>query len=263
MKPRLVLSGVRKTFRTGGRTLVALDGIDLEVQPGEFVALLGPSGCGKTTLLRMIAGVDQPDAGEIRIEVGDPRRAHETPGMVRQDLALFPWFSVRDNVAFGLSVRGIPRRERAARVLRYLEPFGLAEFADYYPAQLSGGMQQRVALARTLINDPSVLLLDEPFGALDAQTRAEMHDFLQDVEEDRTTVLVTHDAREAAYLADRVLVLSRRPGRVVAEVHVDLPVPRRREMTYESDYLGCLATLEDLVLQRGRQIVAPQQAEVA
>ena len=248
-----------KSFVVRGAVVPVLDAVSLEVKRGEFVALVGPSGCGKTTLLRVIAALATPDSGDVvaageRVERPSARRA-----MVFQEHALFPWLTVAGNIGFGLRLQRMPRAERAARVHTYVERFGLAGFEGAYPAELSGGMRQRVALARTLITDPEILLLDEPFGSLDAQTREDMQDFLQVVEQDRTTVLVTHDIREAAYLADRVVVLSPRPASILDIVDVPLAVPRERAVTYEPEFLEIVRRLDDLLHRRAR----PHDADAA
>ncbi len=227
----IALEGVSKRFDAGGRPVAALEAIDLEVPPGTFASLVGPSGCGKTTLLNMVAGFDAPTAGRVRVADREVRAPGPDRGVVFQEPALFPWLRVAENVGFPLRVRGLAAAERARRAAGILEQVGLGGFAQSYPAELSGGMRQRVAIARVLAMDPPVLLLDEPFGALDAQTRLLMQEFLLQVLEDRTkTVLfVTHDLEEAIFLADRVYILSARPGRVKARLDVPLPRPRGPE----------------------------------
>ncbi len=220
--------GVGKIFRTGGREVTALQGIDLDVAAGEFVCLLGPSGCGKSTLLNAVAGFDQPTSGELTAlgqpVVGPgPERA-----MVFQEYALFPWMTVERNIAFGLEVRQDPPERIRAIVDRLLAKLGLSDFRDRFPKDLSGGMRQRVAIARVLAIDPPLLLMDEPFGALDALTRRSLQDELLRIwAEDRKTVLfVTHGIEESIYLADRVVVMTYRPGTVKRIVPVTLPRPR-------------------------------------
>jgi len=203
----------------------------MKVHPGEFVCIVGPSGCGKTTVLHLLAGLDRPTSGEVladgrRVEGPDSSRV-----LIFQDTALFPWMNARANVEFGLRVRGVPRAERDAVADRLLRMVHLERFGQSWIHELSGGMRQRTALARALAVDPRVLLLDEPFGALDALTRDSLHTELQDLwmESSKTMVFVTHNVREAAVLADRILVMSGAPGRVVAEHAVDLPRPRHME----------------------------------
>lgn len=221
--------GVGKRFRAADRDdLVALDGVSFAVGPNEFVSIIGPSGCGKTTLLRILDGLVRPDEGEVRvhgvrIDGPGPDRA-----MVFQDFALLPWATVESNVAFPLEIRGVPPQERAHRAREAIQLVGLAGFEGYYPHTLSGGMQQRVGLARALVVDPEMLLMDEPFGALDAQTRHLLQDELLALWQAhrKTVVLVTHDMEEAVYLSDRVLLMGPRPGRIAREVEVSLPRPR-------------------------------------
>jgi NitT/TauT family transport system ATP-binding protein len=229
--PKLRLTNVTKTFGTATQTVVALEPFSLDIQEGELVVLFGPSGCGKTTILNMIAGFDEPTSGEITLE----GRAVTGPGsdrlMMFQEAALFPWLNVLDNVMYGLKrlpayrFRSKLRREKAEELLRMMH---LEEFADARIHELSGGMKQRAALARALAPDPKVLLIDEPFPALDALVRAKLYTELQDllVKTRKTIVAVTHDPREAACLGDRVMVFTPRPGRCKAEFTIDLPRPR-------------------------------------
>ncbi|MDN5858285.1 MAG: ABC transporter ATP-binding protein [Pseudonocardia sp.] len=206
--------------------------MSLEVAPGEFVAIVGPSGCGKSTLLAVLAGLEAPDAGRVLVD-GHEAAAATGSGtgpfayMPQQDL-LFPWRTVLDNTALGLEVAGMPRGQARRRAGELFGPFGLAGFERARPDELSGGMRQRAALLRTVVQDRPVLLLDEPFGALDSLTRADMQAWLDGVRAtiDRSIVMITHDLREAVYLADRVIVLGRRPARVMREIVVDLPRPR-------------------------------------
>jgi len=227
----LRLEGVGKTFAGRDRALRALLPIDLEVAAGEFVCLLGPSGCGKSTLLGLIAGLDSPSTGTVWA-AGRPVRGPGTDRVLLfQEAALFPWLDVRGNVEFGLRQIGVPKRERRERAMRLLETVHLAGFERSYVHQLSGGMRQRVAIARALALDPAVLLMDEPFGALDALTRDLLHHEIEAIWKStgKTILFVTHNVREAVALGDRVLVFSPRPGRVVREFRVDLPRPRALE----------------------------------
>lgn len=217
--------GVEKRYGTRD-AVVALDGVDLTVRQGEFVCLVGPSGCGKSTLLRMMAGLHRPSAGEVLVHHDGTGR---TPtAMVFQDYGIFPWKSVRANVRFGLDVAGVPRAQAAATVDSWLSRLGLADFADAYPATLSGGMRQRVSIARALAVEPEVLLLDEPFAALDAQLRTVLQEELLALwqADRRTVVFVTHSLEEAILLGDRVVVMSARPGRILADLPVPLDRPR-------------------------------------
>jgi ABC-type nitrate/sulfonate/bicarbonate transport system ATPase subunit len=226
----LRIEGVTRTFPARGRTAptLALQPTSLTVAPGEFVAILGPSGCGKSTLLRIVAGLDQPTAGTVALDGTPVTRPGPDRGMVFQSYTLFPWLTVERNIRYGLEERGLPEAEQRAIAARFIDRVGLRGFENHWPRQLSGGMQQRCALARALANDPEILLLDEPFGALDHQTRELMQELLLEIwEADRKTVLfVTHDIDEAVFLANRVLVMSARPGRIKAEVPVPLPYPR-------------------------------------
>ncbi len=222
------VQGVRKVFRSAKREVVALDGIDLEIAPGEFVCLLGPSGCGKSTLLNAIAGFSPPTEGAILAN----GKAVLTPGperaMVFQEYALFPWMTVERNVAFGLEMKGEPADAIRAKVGALLRKLSLYEFRDRFPKDLSGGMRQRVAIARALAIDSPTLLMDEPFGALDALTRRNLQDELLRIwsELRKTVVFVTHGIEEAIYLADRVVVMTYRPGTVKRIMPVTLPRPR-------------------------------------
>ena len=222
------LRGVRKVFTTGGREVVALDGIDLDVAAGELVCLLGPSGCGKSTLLNAVAGFSPPTSGTI---VANGRPVTDTGpdrAMVFQEYALFPWMTVERNVAFGLEMKGTPRAQIRERVDQLLRQLNLREFKDRFPKDLSGGMRQRVAIARVLAIDPPMLLMDEPFGALDALTRRTLQDELLRIWAalKKTIVFVTHGIEESIYLADRVVVMTYRPGTVKRIVPITLPRPR-------------------------------------
>jgi ABC-type nitrate/sulfonate/bicarbonate transport system ATPase subunit len=210
--------------------LEVLSGIDIEVRRGEFAAIVGPSGCGKSTLLRMLAGLERPDAGRILLDgkpVGGPGPDRM---MIFQEHALYPWRTVAQNVGFGLELGGVPKAETERRVAELLDKVGLTGFASYFPSQLSGGMRQRASIARALVMDPNVLLLDEPYGALDAMTRLTMQNELLKLWQGsgKTVLLITHDIDEALYLADRVFVMSARPGRVIRELELDQPRPRSR-----------------------------------
>jgi len=225
---RIVVRGLHKVFETAsGQVVVALQDIDLTVRPGEFLCIVGPSGCGKSTFLRLLAGLERSSAGEIRIEVTRPDRPVNS--MVFQEQSTFPWMTVRQNTAFGLEMRGVDRRVRDELVGYYLRKIGLEAFANAYPHQLSGGMKQRVCLARAFANEPEVLLMDEPFASLDEQTRILMQEELLRVwegERGRTVVFITHSIDEAVLLADTVVVMSARPGRVKATFAVPFPRPR-------------------------------------
>ena len=218
---QIVVEGVKHTYRPPrGRPVLALDDVSLDVRPREFLALLGPSGCGKSTLLYLIGGFLPIEAGRILIGKKPVDGPGPDRGIVFQHFALFPWKTVRANILYGLERQGMPRPEREQRAQAFIELVGLKGFEDSYPSQLSGGMKQRTAIARTLAFDPAILLMDEPFGALDAQTRSLMQDELLGIwrRTPKTVIFVTHDVREAVHLADRVAVMSARPGRVKAIV---------------------------------------------
>jgi NitT/TauT family transport system ATP-binding protein len=217
------LSGVSKVYGRGPAAVPALDNVSLDVAPGEFVCLVGASGCGKSTLLSLVADLDRPTAGTIEVTGG------ARPGLMFQEPALFPWLTVAGNIGLPLRLRKVPRAERAERVAALLRTVRLDEFGRRRPHQLSGGMRQRVAMARTLALDTPVLLMDEPFGALDAMTRDLLHDEIERIWQQRglTVLFVTHNVREAARLGDRIVLLSSRPGRVVADWRVEVPRPRR------------------------------------
>jgi ABC-type nitrate/sulfonate/bicarbonate transport system ATPase subunit len=222
----VALRGVRRSFRE----LTALEGLDLDLRPRELLAVVGPSGCGKSTLLELVAGLQQPDAGSVVAGgAADPARRRAACAYMPQRDLLLPWRDALGNAALALECQGVKRAEARRRAEPFFERFGLARFERTRPAELSGGMRQRVAFLRTLLPGRPVLLLDEPFGALDAITRASMQEWLAGalVQEPRTTLLVTHDVEEAVFLADRVAVMSPRPGRIVATLDVDLPRPRR------------------------------------
>jgi NitT/TauT family transport system ATP-binding protein len=225
---RIAVRGLHKVFESAsGQVVVALQDIDLTVRPGEFLCIVGPSGCGKSTFLRLLAGLERSSAGEIQIDVTRPDRPVNS--MVFQEQSTFPWMTVRQNTAFGLEMRGVDRRVRDERVGYYLRKVGLEDFANTYPHQLSGGMRQRVCLARAFANEPEVLLMDEPFASLDEQTRILMQEELLRVwegEHGRTVVFITHSIDEAVLLADTVVVMSARPGRVKATFAVPFPRPR-------------------------------------
>jgi NitT/TauT family transport system ATP-binding protein len=235
-----------------GTSVAALRDIDLTVANGEFVAILGPSGCGKSTLLELIAGLEPLSSGRITLD-GKPVTGPE-PGvvMVFQDHSLFPWLSVKDNVGFGLAMKKVPKPQREARVAQLLDRVRLGKFAGHHPHQLSGGMKQRVAIARALVESPEFIMMDEPFAALDFQTRVLMQKFLLEIwlEFKPTIIFVTHHIDEAVLLADRVVVMSAGPGRIIEEVRIDLPRPRRMTDAGFNDFRVRLTeTLEQEVMR--------------
>ena len=216
-QPQIVVDKVSHMYRpANGRAVLALEDISLDVRPQEFLALLGPSGCGKSTLLYLIGGFIPIETGGIHVGGKPVTKPGPDRGIVFQHFALFPWKTVRGNILYGLERQGMPKEEREKRAMDFIELVGLAGFEDSYPSQLSGGMKQRTAIARTLAFDPKILLMDEPFGALDAQTRGLMQSELLRIWQrtPKTVIFVTHDVQEAVYLADRVAVMSARPGRI-------------------------------------------------
>jgi NitT/TauT family transport system ATP-binding protein len=233
----------------GARAFDALQNVSVSAMPGEFLCLLGPSGCGKSTLLGALAGHLQPSSGSIRVDGKPVLGPHPERGLVFQQHTLFPWKKVVDNVAFGLKMKGIGREERRRQALELLTLVGLEDFSDASPSQLSGGMQQRVEIARVLINRPRVMLMDEPFSALDAQTRLNMQELLLDVwTRIRTSIVfITHDIDEALFLGDRILVMSPRPGRIVEELTLDFARPRHARLLMSEEFIRlkrhCLALL--------------------
>ncbi len=221
------MSGIEKVYE-GRNPVTALTGVDLNVGDGEFIALLGPSGCGKSTLLNIVAGFEQPTGGVLKIEGAPPKPPGPDRAVVFQEPALFPWLTVRDNVTFGPRIQRKPRGSFEQEAQRFIDLVGLTGFEKHYPDQLSGGMKQRVGIARCLLMQPKLFLMDEPFGALDAQTRLQMQELLLHVWDTlkRTVVFITHDIDEAIFLADTVYVMSARPGRIRSRIPVNLPRPR-------------------------------------
>jgi len=232
--PKVSLEAISLSYKTtSGERLLALDQIDLQVRPGEFLCIVGPSGCGKSTLLHLIAGLQPQSSGQVFMD-GKPVNGPGTDRiLIFQELGLFPWLTVAQNVEFGMKMKNIPKAERQEKIQYYLRLVHLSKFRDSYTHQLSGGMRQRVALARALATEPDVLLMDEPFGALDAQTRDLLHDELERIwsETGRTIIFVTHNVREAVRLGDRVALMTFRPGRVKREFAISLPRPRHIEET--------------------------------
>jgi ABC-type nitrate/sulfonate/bicarbonate transport system ATPase subunit len=243
------IRGVRKEFAKGERRVVALEDIDLTVAEREFVAILGPSGCGKSTLLNMVAGFDQPTRGSVKVAGEEILAPSPSRGVVFQEPALFPWLTVMDNVLFGPKTLGQPAADYRARAAQIIEQIGLSGFEASYPAELSGGMRQRVGIARVLIVEPKVLLMDEPFGSLDAQTRTLMQELLLSLWErqQQTVLFVTHDIEEALLLADRVCVMTARPGRIKKAIEVRIPRPRSIELTTSPEFNALRRQVLDLI----------------
>ena len=249
MKQGLRVEGVHKTFRSRRREVVALDDVCLHVDDGELVCIVGASGCGKSTLLNIVGGLESATSGEVRVDGDLVVGPGPDRGMVFQTYTLFPWKSVAANIGFGLECAGWPKADRAARVEELVGIMGLTEFLEARPGELSGGMRQRVAIARALAPEPDVLLLDEPFGALDAETKKAMQDFLLSVRArtGATILMVTHDVAEAVYLSQRVYVLSARPGRVADEIVVPFGDRRGPQITRDIRFLDLRDEIADLL----------------
>ncbi len=237
--PRVLAQGVSKNYREGRRTLQALRHVSLAAGDGEFVSIIGPSGCGKSTLFSVIAGVQRPDEGRIFIDGQDAPGGTGLVGYMPQKDLLLPWRTVLDNAILGLDVAGVPKAQAREEARSHLADFGLSGFEDSYPDALSGGMRQRAALLRTILCHKDILLLDEPFGALDALTRSAMHEWLLELWDrlGKTVLLVTHDVEEAVLLSDRVYVMTERPGRIKAELRIRLPRPRRYDVVTTQSFL--------------------------
>ena len=251
--PKIEMEGIGHTFFVDRRPLLVLQDIDLRVYPGEFVSLIGPSGCGKSTLLNIIAGLEEPTRGAIRSD-GQPtnRRLGDVGYMHQKDL-LLPWRTVLDNAILGLELRGVPRHQARMQAMNLMEQFGLKGFEGSYPSLLSGGMRQRAAFLRTVLADQEVILLDEPFGALDALTRANMQEWLLQLWESwgKTVLMVTHDVEEALLLSDRVYVMTARPGRVKLVLPVELSRPRRYDMVTEDSFVRMKARVVEALRGEG------------
>jgi NitT/TauT family transport system ATP-binding protein len=241
----LQLHDIGVVFGKGSSRVRALEGVSLDVQPGEFVSLIGPSGCGKSSLLGILAGFTKPSSGRATLDGALIEKPGSERGVVFQQYSLLPWLSVRENVEFGLKMSGTPRRERERSARHLLGLCGLGAFENHYPDQLSGGMKQRIGIVRALATSPRVLLMDEPFGALDTQTRSVMQEILTDMwQQFRISVFfITHDIEEAIFLSDRVYVMTARPGRIKAEIAVPLPRPRSAEMTDSAEFAGLVREL--------------------
>jgi ABC-type nitrate/sulfonate/bicarbonate transport system ATPase subunit len=254
----LQVRGVERRFDT----TLALQATDLDVAENDFVTILGPSGCGKSTLLRIVAGLDQQTAGEVLLDGQRITGPGADRGMVFQSYTLFPWLTVLDNVCFGLRERGMPRQQQLDIAHGFLAQVGLKGFANHFPKQLSGGMQQRTALARALANGPRMLLMDEPFGALDHQTRELMQELLQGIweAEQKTVLFVTHDIDEAVFMGSRVVVMSARPGRIKLDRVVPLPHPRHYSVKTTPEFSQLKAELTEAVRE---EVLATQAAQAA
>ena len=247
--PLLEIQRLSKEFARQGRVVRALDRIDLSVAEGEFLSIVGPSGCGKTTLLHMLGGFVPVDQGAIHLDGRPITGPGPDRGVIFQEYALFPWRTAHGNIVWPLEIKGVAKDERERVAEHYLDLVHLKGFRDHYPAELSGGMKQRVALARVLVLDPRILLMDEPFGALDSQTRELMQEELLEIwgTTRKTVIFITHDIDEAVYLSDRVLVMTARPGRIKEDLRIDLPRPRRLEIKKSPEYAAYRNRIWDLL----------------
>lgn len=262
-KGRVDIRNLKIQFPSENQSLTVLDNINLTLDPGEFVCLLGPSGCGKSTVLNVVAGFIQPTSGSVSIHGVPIESPGPDRGVVFQQYSLFPWKTVLENVEFGLKVKGMKPRERRELACEYLNEVGLGHALSRYPHQLSGGMQQRVSIARALVNHPEVLLLDEPFAALDAQTRSMMQELLLSIwERMRTTVLfITHDVDEAIYLGDWICVMTSCPGSIKSRLHIDLPRPRSADIVISEDYFHIKQKVHTLIREESLKALRLSEIE--
>ncbi|MEA2076008.1 MAG: ABC transporter ATP-binding protein [Euryarchaeota archaeon] len=256
MNHKLELHNVTKAFQSEEGEIKALEDVNIEVKPNEFLCIIGPSGCGKTTLLRMIAGLDYPSSGEIILDGKEVKGPSPDRGMVFQEFSLFPWRTVIKNVTFGLEILEVDKHEQYKIAERYIELVGLTGFENRYPHELSGGMKQRVAIARALATDPAILLMDEPFGSVDAQTRNILQEELLEIwkRTNKTVLFVTHSVDEAVYLADRVAVMSTRPGCLIKCLDNAIPRPRKRTSMEVNEFREKLLML--LSLERSKACIS-------
>lgn len=236
---KLKIDNVRKVFQTRNGEMIALNGVSLDIKENEFICVVGPSGCGKSTLLNIIAGLSNPTSGAVYCDGNEVKGTGTERGVVFQQYALFPWMTVKKNVMFGLNLQGIKNQEAEEIAMRYIKMVQLEDFANHYPKELSGGMKQRVAIARAYAVNPSVLLMDEPFGALDAQTRTQLQTELLETweKEQKTCFFITHDVEEAIILAQKVIIMSARPGRIKEIVDINIPYPRTQETKMAPEFL--------------------------
>ena len=246
---KLEVKDLTKIYHSQNGDVTAIDHVNLQVEESEFVMIVGPSGCGKTTLINMIGGLDEATSGQVILDGKEIEGPGPDRGMVFQGYSLFPWLTVLKNVEFGMKMRKVPAEERTRKAMEYIKLVGLEGFENALPKQLSGGMKQRVAIARTLANEPEMLLMDEPFGALDAQTRVVMQELLAKISrETRTTILfITHDIDEAVFLSNKIYVMSARPGKVIKEVNVYLPHKRNLELKDSPEFIEIRKGINDLL----------------
>ena len=261
----IIIDDVSVIFERDGVKNTAIDSTSIKIMPGEFVCILGPSGCGKSTLLNAVAGFISPTQGSVSVDGNIVEKPGPDRGMVFQQYSLFPWKTIRENVAFGPLRTGSGRAAAEGTANTFLSMVGLYDYADRYPAELSGGMKQRVGIARALANYPSVLLMDEPFGALDAQTRVMMQEnLLQIWSKFRITVMfITHDIDEAIFLADRVLVMSASPGRIIADIDIELPRPRTLEMTTKDEFIDSKKQCIEIIKAESMRAFEQQNPELS
>lgn len=240
---------IDKVYKTGKKSVAAIEDVSIDIQDNDFVCIVGPSGCGKSTLLRMLAGLDFPSAGDIIVNDRKVTGPGPDRGMVFQTYTLFPWMNVEDNIKFGLKIKKLPKAEQQEIADRYLKIIGLEKFAQSYSKELSGGMKQRVAIARALANQPEVLLMDEPFGALDPHTKSMMQLLMREiwVKEHPTVVFITHDIDEAVFLADKIYVMSARPGKMIKRVNVYLPHKRTLDLKDSPEFIKIRKGINDLL----------------
>ena len=240
---------IDKVYKTGKKSVAAIEDVSIDIQDNDFVCIVGPSGCGKSTLLRMLAGLDFPSAGNIIVNDRKVTGPGPDRGMVFQTYTLFPWMNVEDNIKFGLKIKKLPKAEQQEIADRYLKIIGLEKFAQSYSKELSGGMKQRVAIARALANQPEVLLMDEPFGALDPHTKSMMQLLMREiwVKEHPTVVFITHDIDEAVFLADKIYVMSARPGQMIKRVNVYLPHKRTLDLKDSPEFIKIRKGINDLL----------------
>lgn len=236
---KVKIEDVRKVYDTRNGEMIALNGVNLDIMENEFICVVGPSGCGKSTLLNIIAGLLEPTSGRVLCDGEEVKGTGTERGVVFQQYALFPWMTVKKNVMFGLNLKGIKGKEAEDIAMKYIKMVQLEDFVDHYPKELSGGMKQRVAIARAYAVNPSILLMDEPFGALDAQTRTQLQQELLETweKEKKTCFFITHDVDEAIILAQKVIIMSARPGRIKEIVDIDIPYPRDQETKMSPEFL--------------------------
>lgn len=249
---KILVKNIDKVYKTNKKSTLAIKDVSLDIQDNDFVCIVGPSGCGKSTLLRMLAGLDFPTKGDILINDKKVTGPGPDRGMVFQSYTLFPWMSVEDNIRFGLKIKKMPKNEQDEIIKKYLDVIGLSKFAKCYPKELSGGMKQRVAIARALANQPEVLLMDEPFGALDPHTKSTMQLLLREIWETEhpTIVFITHDIEEAVFLANKIYVMSARPGQIMKEVNVYLPHKRDLALKDSSEFIQIRKDINELLYSK-------------